>query len=111
MARTVYEGETFQVGDRVLSRDEHDSSAANDYKVVEEVFERLGRVWHLTAGGRLIRTTGEHPFQEVTKGWVACFQLAAGDRLIREDGSTILVEEVVDTGEVESASHSTLNVN
>ena len=58
--------ETLKVGDRVLSRDEHDRSSANDYKVIEEVFERLGRVWHLTAGGRLIRTTGEHPFQEVS---------------------------------------------
>ncbi|MCZ2342010.1 MAG: HINT domain-containing protein [Bacteroidales bacterium] len=93
--------ETLKVGDRVLSRDEHDRSSANDYKVVEEVFERLGRVWHLTAGGRLIRTTGEHPFQEVTKGWIACFQLAAGDRLVCEDGSTVLVEAVVDTGAVE----------
>ncbi|MCZ2341090.1 MAG: HINT domain-containing protein [Bacteroidales bacterium] len=93
--------ETLKVGDRVLSRDEHDRSSVNDYKVVEEVFERLGRVWHLTAGGRLIRTTGEHPFQEVTKGWIACFQLAAGDRLVCEDGSTVLVEAVVDTGAVE----------
>ncbi|MCZ2341092.1 MAG: HINT domain-containing protein [Bacteroidales bacterium] len=93
--------ETLKVGDRVLSRDEHDRSSVNDYKVVEEVFERLGRVWHLTAGGRLIRTTGEHPFQEVTKGWIACFQLAAGDRLVCEDGSTVLVEAVVDTGTVE----------
>ncbi|MCZ2340834.1 MAG: AHH domain-containing protein [Bacteroidales bacterium] len=93
--------ETLKVGDRVLSRDEHDRSSANDYKVVEEVFERLGRVWHLTAGGRLIRTTGEHPFQEATKGWIACFQLAAGDRLVCEDGSTVLVEAVVDTGTVE----------
>ena len=65
------------------------------------MFERLGWVWHLTAGGRLIRTTGEHPFQEATKGWVACQELTEGDRLVCEDGSTILVEEVVDTGEVE----------
>ena len=69
--------------------------------MVEEVFERLGWVWHLTAGGRLVRTTGEHPFHEATKGWVACQELSEGDRLVCEDGSTILVEEVVDTGEVE----------
>ena len=93
--------ETFVAGDRVLSRDEHDPRGWADYKVVEEVFERLGRVWHLTAGGRLIRTTGEHPFHEATKGWVACYQPAEGDRLVCEDGSTILVEEVVDTGTVE----------
>ena len=93
--------ETLKVGDTVLSRDEHDPAGVNDYKVVEEVFERLGRVWHLTAGGRLIRTTGEHPFHEATKGWVACYQPAEGDRLVCEDGSTVLVEEVVDTGAVE----------
>ena len=93
--------EMFEPGQLVLSRDEHDTGRANDYKVVEEVFERLGRVWHLTAGGRLIRTTGEHPFQEVTKGWVACQELTEGDRLVCEDGSIVVVEEVVDTGEVE----------
>ena len=93
--------ETFEPGQLVLSRDEHDPSSANGYKVVEEVFERLGWVWHLTAAGRLIRTTGEHPFHEATKGWVACQELSEGDRLVCEDGSTILVEEVVDTGEVE----------
>ena len=93
--------ETFAPGQLVLSRDEHDPRGWADYKVVEEVFERLGWVWHLTAGGRLIRTTGEHPFQELTKGWVPCRELDIGDRLMCEDGSTVLVEEVVDTGEVE----------
>jgi hypothetical protein len=54
--------EDIQVGDLVLSRDEHDASSEVQYKVVEEVFKRFSAVWELRVGGQHILTTGEHPF-------------------------------------------------
>lgn len=90
--------EDLRVGDRVLSRDQFDPAGSNEWKVVEEVFRRVASVWHLTASGRLIRTSGEHPFFARSKGWVSARELAAGDDLLCEDGTWAAVEEVLDTG-------------
>jgi hypothetical protein len=63
-------------------------------KLVEEVFVRAGRVWHLhLPGGVVIRTTGEHPFYMAGRGWVECRELQVGDRLLTEDGSWVAVED------------------
>jgi hypothetical protein len=53
--------EALRPGDQVLSRDEHDPHGPVEAKAVEEVFVRLGSVWELRAGGRVIGTTGGHP--------------------------------------------------
>jgi hypothetical protein len=50
----------------------------------------------------LIRTTGEHPFFEYTKGWTNAANLASGDRLATLDGRSVTVEEVFDTGMYET---------
>ncbi|MCZ2340494.1 MAG: HINT domain-containing protein, partial [Bacteroidales bacterium] len=94
--------ETIVAGDRVLSRNEHDPSAANEYKIVEEVFQRLAAVWVVQLpGGVEIRTTQEHPFQVRGKGWLPARELAVGDPLECADGSTVAVAGVADTGEWE----------
>jgi hypothetical protein len=71
--------------------------------LVEETFERTGLVLELVVGGKLIRTTGEHPFWVRDRGWVNAQELAEGDLLASHDGqwtavsavSEVLAEETV----------------
>src|SRR5262249_3519647 len=62
--------EEFQPGDQLLSRSEFDEDGAVVAKAVEETFTRTARIWRLKAGGRVIRTTEEHPFYVPGVGWV-----------------------------------------
>ena len=94
--------EDFRVGDRVLSRDEFDSTGAIEAKVVEEIFVHQALAWHLHVGGQTIRTTAEHPFWIEGKGWLAVNQLVIGDRLLSSDGTGIEIEDLLDTGEWET---------
>ena len=66
------------------------------------MFVREGLVWHLRVGGRVIRTTAEHPFYAAGKGWAACHELRVGDLVLTEGGSWAAVEGVLDTGEWET---------
>jgi hypothetical protein len=91
----------FAVGDAILSRDENDPIAPVDVQVVEEVFRRTAPIYHLTVNGKLIRTRGEHPFFEESRGWIAAAELLPGDRLASLDGHWLTVEELVDTNEYE----------
>lgn len=91
--------ESFRVGDVLLSRDEHDPTGAVEAKAVEEVFVRTGQVWYLHVGGVVIRTTAEHPFYAQGRGWVNCGELTVGERVLCEDGSWAVVEDLLDTGE------------
>ena len=50
----------------------------------------------------MIRTTGEHPFYIVGKGWTDACLLQPGDLLCSRDGSTVAVQECCDTGEYET---------
>jgi hypothetical protein len=101
--------ETFQVGDLILSRDEHDAQGVITSQQVEEVFERQGLVWNLHVGGQVLRTTAEHPFYVLGQGWTACHELQAGHQLLCEDGSTITVESLVDSGEWETVYNLTVS--
>jgi hypothetical protein len=92
--------EELRPGDKVLARSEYDPTGALEVKEVEEVFVRLAAVLHLHVGGQVIGTTAEHPFYERVKGWVAARELEAGDELSTHDGRWVLVEEMLDTGEV-----------
>lgn len=88
-------------GEKVFSRNEWDPHGAIESKVVEMRFERTGRILHLHANGELIRTTPEHPFYEMKRGWIEAGALAAGNR-IRTDSGWVTVEEVFDTGTYET---------
>ncbi len=73
--------------DEVLSRDENDPKRPPHWKRVEELFRRFARIVHVHVEGELIRTTGEHPFYEYTKGWINANELQAGDQLATLDGA------------------------
>jgi RHS repeat-associated protein len=95
--------EEIRPGDLVLSRDENDPDGPVLAKLVQEVYVRTGRIWHLRVRGRLIRTTGEHPFF-VVRLWqfAELSEAEPGDLLLSLDGQLIRVEEVYDTGEYET---------
>jgi len=94
--------ETFKPGDRLLARNEFDPFGPIVEKIVEEVFERTGRILlgHLS-DGRILRTTQEHPFFEKSSGWTPIGELHAGDVIRTENGWTT-IEELFDTGEYET---------
>ncbi len=48
--------------------------------------------------GKVIRTTGEHPFYVWGKGWTAAKDLLSGDRLRGHDGRMMAVQEAHGTG-------------
>ena len=60
----------------MLSRDENDPDGLVVAKVVEEVFERNGRIRELRIGGRTIRSTSEHPYSR--QGTGGCRWAASG---------------------------------
>ena len=91
-----------QVGDKVWSKPEDEPNHPSGWKLVEELFVRTGRIWHLRVGGELIRTTGEHPFYVAGKGWTDACLLQPGDRLCCRDGHTADVQECTDPGEYET---------
>jgi hypothetical protein len=90
--------EEFQPGDLVLSADENHPNGPVEPKVVEEVFRRFGRLLNLHIGGRIIRTTGEHPFFVDDRGWVPAAELRIGELLRSHDGQWVPVEGVADSG-------------
>jgi hypothetical protein len=94
--------ENLCVGDLVMSRDEHDPRGEVVAQRVEQVFVRQGLVWHLHLGGQVLRTTAEHPFFVDGKGWTATHDLAIGERILCEDGTTVAVDDLLDTGEWET---------
>ncbi|MEZ6141286.1 MAG: polymorphic toxin-type HINT domain-containing protein [Zavarzinella sp.] len=91
--------EDFQIGDLVLSRDEYDSTAPIEAKVVEEVFVRLAPILSIHVHGQVINTTGEHPFYVENKGWIDAQDLIPGDRFLSHDDRWISIEEIFDTSE------------
>jgi hypothetical protein len=61
----------------------------------------LLRIWHLHIGGKVVRTTPEHPFFVNGKGWVKVGLLQVGDVLLSHDGQWIVIDDLFDTGEWE----------
>jgi hypothetical protein len=92
--------EQFQVGDRILSRPEDNPEGPNETKVVEETFVRTAPILDLRVNGHNIRTTAEHPFYVVGKGWLCAKELQVGDYLASHDGQWVTVEVVTDLREV-----------
>jgi hypothetical protein len=94
--------EAFQVGDLLLSRPDDNPKGDVEAKCVEEVFVRSALIWHVHVGAQVIRSTAEHPFYVEDEGWVACQDLKIGDRLLAADGTTVTVDDLLDTGEYET---------
>jgi RHS repeat-associated protein len=88
------------VGDLLLSRDQHDVNGEVEPKAVEEVFIRTAATVRLTAGGRTLETTAEHPFHVIGQGWRCTRELRVGDKLCSHDGQEVAVEAVDEIGEV-----------
>jgi hypothetical protein len=93
--------EDLRPGDLVLARHEAAPDGPVGPRVVEEVFSSVAPIFHLHVGGRVIRTTGEHPFYVANRGWIAANELAVGDLLLSYDGQILPVEDLLDTGEYE----------
>jgi hypothetical protein len=89
-------------GDQIWSRDESDPAAEPKLRQIEEVFVRQGFIWHVHVGGQVIRTTDEHPFWVENRGWAKACELQPGDMLVGMSGASRVVEEVFQTGEVET---------
>jgi len=70
--------ENIRAGDLVLSRDEFDPAGMPAAKIVEEVFVNTGLVWHLHVGNNVIRTSADHPFFVIGRGWTTCNELKIG---------------------------------
>src|SRR5262249_35771654 len=94
--------EEFREGDLLLSRSDADPDGPVAAKRVEEVFVRTGRLLHLQVGGRVIRTTAEHPFWVGERGWRPASELRVGELLTSDDGQWVAVEDLLDTGEDET---------
>jgi RHS repeat-associated protein len=84
--------ERIKAGDYVLSRDESDPTAPVQANLVEHVFRTESRLMYVTAGGRRIGTTSEHPFYVHGRGWTKADYLKVGDLLIGHDGATTAFE-------------------
>ncbi len=63
------------------------------------MFVRTGKLLWLEVYGKLIGTTGEHPFWVRGKGWTHAMELQVGDELSSHDGRWVAVEGVEDRGE------------
>jgi RHS repeat-associated protein len=91
--------EQLQEGDLVLARGEDDPYGAVQAKPVEAVFVGEGYVLELRVSGQVIRTTSEHPFWVIGKGWLAASDLAEGDLLLTHEGKPVAVEQAAQTVE------------
>ncbi len=94
--------ETFQIGDRVLSRAENDPQAPVISRRVEAVFELSSPVLNIRVGGQLIQATAEHPFFVHQIGWVRAKELMAGDALVGQDNTLTIVSEIEETNETKT---------
>jgi len=88
--------------DRVLSRSEYDPEGALELRRVLRRFVRVSPVLNVRVAGRVIGTTGEHPFWIDGRGWRQAVELRAGDLLRMPDGNRVAVEGVEEAGRVET---------
>ena len=65
-------------------------------------FVRSAIILKVVVQGRVIRTTAEHPFWVDGRGWTAAGELKAGDNLLTADKSKLPVENVFETGDIET---------
>ncbi len=84
--------------DAVASCDENKPLGEIEFKRIAALFQTRARIWHVQVHGKVIRTTGEHPFYVWGKGWTAAKDLLSGDRLRGHDGRMMAVQEAHGTG-------------
>ncbi len=81
--------DAIRVGDRVWSTDP--ASGEEALRTVDRTFIRTAReLIVLTIGGKLLKTTSEHPFWVVGSGWVEAGDLEVGDPLSTPDGHAVV---------------------
>jgi RHS repeat-associated protein len=83
--------EEIRPGHWVLSAPEDGPEAAPEPRLVEETYQTSALVLRLEVGGRIIRTTAEHPFWVRGRGWVQAQSLEPGHELRSHDGSWVAV--------------------
>ncbi len=86
--------EQFQVGDLVLSRSEDDPESEPVPKRVIDLLQSYSPLLHINVRGQVIRTTAEHAFWVIGRGWVEAQQLLPGDLLLGASGQQVLVDSV-----------------
>ena len=87
---------------RFWAKPDNDSSAVPRLQRVEETFVTRAAIVELVAGARTIRTTAEHPFWNVGRGWTKAGELKQGNALLSYDGRAVPLLEVRHTGETEA---------
>jgi hypothetical protein len=93
---------TIKEHDLLWSRNEFDPTGPLELKEVQEVFTRVALVCNVHVAGQVIRTTVEHPFFVVGKGWTPAKALRIGDELMTPSGLLMPVEGVANSGVVET---------
>ena len=94
--------EQFRPGDLVLSRSEDAPDGPLEVQQVEAIFVRVALIWSMRVGGQVVRTTDEHPFYVLGKGWVKAAFLEVGQLLLGHDGRLTAIEAIADTRSVET---------
>jgi hypothetical protein len=94
--------EQYLVGERVWARNENEPNGPLELKAIEERFSQSAPIWHVHVGTQVIRTTDEHPFWILGKGWTRTVDLQIGDMLVGHDGQTNAVEDILETGACDS---------
>ena len=89
--------ERITTDDYVASRDENRPDGQVEWKQVQEIFVRTGRIINLNIKGQVIRTTPEHPFFVENRGWTPASELNAGDWLLGQGNETSCVLSIADT--------------
>lgn len=89
----------FRKGDAILAALDSDPLAPVGVQFIEEIFSNHSPILNLHAGGRIIRTTAEHPIFAWGRGWVPAGSLRRGDRLRSDNGNIVLVEGIAYSGE------------
>jgi hypothetical protein len=73
----------FKEDDSICTRLETDPNAPVVVGRVKRLFTSFARIWHLRLGGKVVRTTAEHPFYDRINGWTPAAELRQGDLLCR----------------------------
>ena len=85
--------EQIRPGDKVWA--ENPETGQKGLKTVVRTFENeTTELVHVFVNGEEIITTNEHPFYVPVKGWTSAIELRAGDILLLQNGSYVIVEKV-----------------
>ncbi len=94
--------DSIKEGDKLWSRSEFDPHGPIELKEVEEVFVRVAPIWNAHVAGQIIRTTAEHPFWVVGRGWIATHDLRIRDLVSTRNGLVVPIEGVAKSGQIET---------